>query len=76
MQLSIADRGPGVEEGKLAGIFDPFVRIGSPRMGKGYGLGLAIARKIVEGHGGKMAVQSRVGEGSTFSFTLPVAAKG
>ena len=72
MQLSIADRGPGVEEGKLAGIFDPFVRIGSPRMGKGYGLGLAIARKAVILQGGTIQARNRAQGGLRVTMTLPL----
>ncbi|WP_421246169.1 ATP-binding protein [Aeromonas sanarellii] len=70
MQLSIADRGPGVEEGKLAGIFDPFVRIGSPRMGKGYGL--AIARKAVILQGGTIQARNRAQGGLRVTMTLPL----
>ncbi|BDA16849.1 two-component sensor histidine kinase [Aeromonas caviae] len=72
VQLSIADRGPGVEEGKLAGIFDPFVRIGSPRMGKGYGLGLAIARKAVSLQGGTIQARNRTQGGLRVTMTLPL----
>ena len=72
VQLSIADRGPGVEEGKLAGIFDPFVRIGSPRMGKGYGLGLAIARKAVILQGGSIQARNRAQGGLRVTMTLPL----
>ena len=72
VQLSIADRGPGVEEGKLAGIFDPFVRIGSPRMGKGYGLGLAIARKAVTLQGGTIQARNRAQGGLRVTMTLPL----
>ncbi|WP_223949418.1 HAMP domain-containing sensor histidine kinase, partial [Aeromonas caviae] len=72
VQLSIADRGPGVEEGKLAGIFDPFVRIGSPRMGKGYGLGLAIARKAVILQGGTIQARNRAQGGLRVTMTLPL----
>ena len=58
VQLSIADRGPGWRR-EAGGIFDPFVRIGSPRMGKGYGLGLAIARKAVILQGGTIQARNR-----------------
>lgn len=50
--LCVTDQGPGVERNKLSSIFDPFIRIESPQSGKGYGLGLAIARKVVVAHGG------------------------
>ncbi|MFJ5430465.1 ATP-binding protein [Pectobacterium actinidiae] len=50
--IQVADQGPGVEKSKLSSIFDPFIRIDSPLSGKGYGLGLAITRKVVLAHGG------------------------
>ncbi|AIA69783.1 ATP-binding protein [Pectobacterium atrosepticum] len=50
--IQVADQGPGVEKSKLSSIFDPFIRVDSPLSGKGYGLGLAIARKVVLAHGG------------------------
>lgn len=71
VQLAIADQGPGVEEGKLAGIFDPFVRIGSARAGKGYGLGLAIARKAVTLQGGSIEAHNRPQGGLLVTITLP-----
>lgn len=71
VQLAIADQGPGVEEGKLAGIFDPFVRIGSARAGKGYGLGLAIARKAVTLQGGSIEAHNRPQGGLLITITLP-----
>lgn len=52
-------------------LFDRFWQARTDR--RGVGLGLTIARGIVEAHGGRIWVESRVGEGSTFSFTLPVA---
>ncbi|MBS4431078.1 HAMP domain-containing protein [Pectobacterium punjabense] len=50
--IQVVDQGPGVEQSKLSSIFDPFIRVDSPLSGKGYGLGLAIARKVVLAHGG------------------------
>ncbi|AOR64030.1 ATP-binding protein [Pectobacterium wasabiae] len=50
--IQVVDQGPGVEKSKLSSIFDPFIRVDSPLSGKGYGLGLAIARKVVLAHGG------------------------
>ncbi|WP_323109848.1 ATP-binding protein [Pectobacterium carotovorum] len=50
--IQVADQGPGVEKSKLSSIFDPFIRVDSPLSGKGYGLGLAITRKVVLAHGG------------------------
>ncbi|MGY3871473.1 ATP-binding protein [Aeromonas crassostreae] len=71
VQLAIADQGPGVEEGKLACIFDPFVRIGSARAGKGYGLGLAIAHKAVTLQGGSIVARNRSQGGLRVTITLP-----
>jgi len=75
VQLAIADRGPGVEEGKLACIFDPFVRIGSTRAGKGYGLGLAIAHKAVTLQGGSIEARNRPQGGLLVTITLPCQAE-
>ena len=72
VQISIADLGPGVEEGKLACIFDPFVRIGSARAGKGYGLGLAIAHKAVTLQGGSIEARNRPQGGLLVTMTLPL----
>ncbi|WP_420129265.1 ATP-binding protein [Longimicrobium sp.] len=68
----VRDTGPGIEREHLPRLFDRFWQ--ARRGGKaGAGLGLAIAKSIVEGHGGQIWVESAPGEGSTFHFTLPVA---
>lgn len=69
---SVTDRGPGIEASLLPRVFDRFVR-GDPARSNagGSGLGLAICREIVVAHGGRIWVVSRVGQGSTFSFTIP-----
>ena len=75
--VSIADQGQGIPEDDLPKLFKAFGRTSvlATAGEQSTGLGLAIARKIVEGHGGTMSVQSRVGKGSTFSFTLPMSRK-
>jgi PAS domain S-box-containing protein len=70
--LAVADTGVGIPEGHLEHLFDRFWRPeGSDR--DSAGLGLAIVKGIVEAHGGRVWVESAVGEGSTFRFTLPTA---
>jgi two-component system sensor histidine kinase KdpD len=71
--VSVADRGPGVEEIELGLIFDKFYRSKNQRyLVHGTGMGLPIAKAIVEAHGGTIGVTSQLGHGSVFSFTLPV----
>lgn len=67
-EVRVSDNGPGIEAAKLEQIFQPFVST----KGKGMGLGLAICREIVEGHGGRLEVESAPGEGSTFIVRLPL----
>ena len=72
--VEVRDEGPGIPATDVAKLFQPFGK-GSTRSTAGEqstGLGLAIARNIVEGHGGRIWLESEVGKGSTFSFTLPV----
>jgi signal transduction histidine kinase len=73
LQVSITDTGPGIPPEETAKIFDEFYQMNQPGRdkSKGVGLGLAISKKLVEMHGGKIRVQSVVGRGSSFSFTLP-----
>lgn len=71
--LTVADRGPGVPKAQREAIFEPFHRVETSRnrdLG-GVGLGLAIARQVVEGHGGTIAVEDRPGGGALFRVTLP-----
>jgi signal transduction histidine kinase len=68
--FSISDTGKGIPEMYLARIFEPFFRVPDQGAGTGAGLGLAIAKEIVEAHGGTVGVESREGQGSTFIFTL------
>jgi PAS domain S-box-containing protein len=74
--VRVRDTGIGIPASQLDRIFQPFVQIGrsltSPH--EGTGLGLAISSDLADGMGGKLEVESRVGEGSTFSLTLPAAA--
>jgi signal transduction histidine kinase len=75
VRVSVADQGPGIPADELGTIFKEFHRgTARPAAGeRGTGLGLAIARRIVEAHRGTIGVESEVGKGSTFFFTLPAA---
>jgi two-component system, NtrC family, sensor histidine kinase KinB len=70
--ISVADTGSGIPREFLSTIFEPFVQVPHASRG-GAGLGLTISRRIVEGHGGRLSVQSEPGRGSTFTFTVPFA---
>ena len=72
--LSVRDTGPGISDADQAKLFQEFQQADNAitRKKGGTGLGLAISKRIIEMHGGKIWIESQVGEGSTFSFTLPV----
>ncbi len=73
--LAVEDEGPGIRPEDLPHIFEPFYR-GRDAVDaqiRGSGLGLSLARRVVEAHGGTITVESRVGEGSTFVVRLPAA---
>jgi two-component system, OmpR family, sensor histidine kinase BaeS len=74
--IAVIDDGPGIPESQLDQIFERFTRgdAGLTQRVGGTGLGLAISKSLVELHGGTIEAESTVGEGSTFSFRLPVAA--
>jgi len=67
--LEFTDTGEGISEENLTRIFDPFFT--TKEVGKGTGLGLATSYGIIEDHGGKISVRSKVGEGTTFTIELP-----
>jgi signal transduction histidine kinase len=69
VQFTVRDTGRGIEAERLTTIFDRF----NPFSESGTGLGLALVRRLVEQLGGQIAVESRLGHGATFRFTLPVA---
>jgi len=71
--LSVSDQGPGIPPAEIERMFDPFERtsVKSSAGEKSSGLGLAIAKKIVMEHGGKLWVESEIGKGSTFYVALP-----
>jgi len=71
LAIQVCDQGPGVDEDKLSSIFDPFVRVNSPLMGKGYGLGLAIVRKVVLAHHGEVDARNRPEGGLELTLRLP-----
>ena len=73
--ISVEDSGPGIAPEDLPRIFERYYR-GQRHEGEGLGLGLYIVRKLVEAHGGRIGVESRPGQGSTFTVALPVAAPG
>jgi len=72
-QVKISDTGPGIPPDVLPHIFQRFYRGNNRSMLGGTGLGLAIAERIARSHGGAIEVESKVGQGSTFTVRLPVA---
>lgn len=75
LEISVQDSGSGIDAAELPFIFDRFFRVDRSRSGShgGSGLGLAIVKAIVTGHGGSVRAESKPGEGTRISFTLPVA---
>jgi signal transduction histidine kinase len=73
--IEVKDTGIGIALEDQAQIFDKFYRVKSAQVSRieGTGLGLAIVKSIVEGHGGRVWVESELGQGSTFGFALPIA---
>ena len=76
LAISVADEGPGIDSFEQAMVFDKFYRGRDQRYRvQGTGMGLAIAKAIVEAHGGTIGVTSQLGKGSVFRFTLPLEGK-
>jgi signal transduction histidine kinase/FixJ family two-component response regulator len=77
LEVCVSDTGIGIPEDKLEKIFECFYQVdsSSTRRYGGTGLGLAIVKEIVKAHGGEVRVESKLGEGSTFCFTVPVAGR-
>jgi signal transduction histidine kinase len=73
IEVSVTDTGVGIAPEDQGAVFEEFRQVGATdTRAEGTGLGLALSRKFIELHGGKIWVQSEVGHGSTFTFTLPV----
>lgn len=70
--FSVKDSGIGIKPKDLARVFERFYKSDRSRTDRGTGLGLSIARHLVEAHGGKIWAESQIGEGSTFSFSIPL----
>lgn len=71
--ISVTDQGIGIAPEDQAHIFERFYRVGKARTAEGTGLGLDLVKRLVEARGGRIWVESKVGKGSTFSLTLPIA---
>jgi signal transduction histidine kinase len=73
VEIAVTDQGVGIPSNERRHVFDRFVRGSGARASNisGTGIGLAMAREIVQAHGGEIAVESQAGEGSTFRVLLP-----
>jgi signal transduction histidine kinase len=72
LHIEVRDSGEGIPEEQLPYIFDKYFQVGQQARTKGAGLGLAIAREVVEAHGGAISVDSQTGRGTTFTIDIPV----
>ena len=72
VRFAVRDTGIGIPIEDVGRIFERFYRVDKSRTGSGTGLGLSIAKHIVEAHRGKIWAESIEGQGSTFSFTIPI----
>lgn len=76
IEFAVRDTGPGIPPGKIDRLFDKFYRIDPVGPVRGTGIGLTISKGLVEAHGGRIWVESRVGEGTVFRFTVPINEAG
>lgn len=76
VELSVTGKGGRMSQDDLSHLFDRFRRVGQLQASQELGLGMYIAKKLVEAHGGALGVQSQVGEGVTFRFSLPATQPG
>ena len=78
VEIAVTDTGVGIAETDLAAVFEEFKQVGTDytRKAEGTGLGLPLAKRFVELHGGTMRLESEIGKGSTFIFTLPLSQEG
>jgi signal transduction histidine kinase len=73
VEISVTDTGVGIAPEDHDAVFEEFRQVGKvEKKAEGTGLGLALCRKFVELHGGRISLTSEVGKGSTFTFTIPV----
>ncbi len=71
--MAVSDSGPGIPEDQISNLFKKFSRLSiNEEKAQGSGLGLVITRQIVEAHNGNIWVESEVGRGTTFYFSLPI----
>jgi len=76
VRISVVDQGPGIPHEQQSGLFERFYRVRADSEAPGVGLGLAIAKGIVEAHGGRIGIDSEPGSGTSVWFTLPRATRG
>jgi len=78
VKVRIEDRGVGIPESELPKIFEPFYRVDRSRSREtgGYGLGLSLCKRILEAHGGSIAIASREGEGTEVTLAFPRTPQG
>jgi two-component system NtrC family sensor kinase len=74
LAIEVRDDGTGIPPDVIPHLFEPFLT--TKENGKSVGLGLAVSHNLVEGHGGRIEVQSELGKGTTFGVTLPLEAGG
>ena len=73
VEVAVSDTGIGIAPEDQEAVFEEFRQVGTAeKKAEGTGLGLALARRFIELHGGRIWVKSQVGAGSTFTFTIPV----
>jgi signal transduction histidine kinase len=76
-EIAVADTGVGIAPEDQEAVFEEFRQVGTAdKKVEGTGLGLALSRKFIELHGGRIWVKSQVAQGSTFTFTLPIRSEG
>ncbi|HMQ31956.1 MAG TPA: HAMP domain-containing sensor histidine kinase [Chloroflexaceae bacterium] len=76
LQISVRDDGPGIDPAELPQVFEPFFRGRAASHVAGSGLGLSLVRHTAEGHGGRVSVESRLGQGARFTIHLPIQEAG